>query len=65
MDKVLGLLNGNYWVINLDKWQPSQMELIFLKNFFEIYLDKFIDETSLKERNFLILRKKPKFQPIH
>jgi hypothetical protein len=61
MEKILDLLSGNYWIIDLQKCNLTQFELDFLSIFFEINFDKFIDEITLKERNFIILKKKSKF----
>jgi hypothetical protein len=65
MQRVLELLKGNFWVIDLNRLNLSDIELKFLSNFFNIEFDKFIDEFNFQEREFLILKKKTKFLSIH
>ena len=59
MDKVLDLLKGSYWMLDLSKIKLKEFEIDFLKIFFDIKVDHVIDD--MKERSFLILRKKSKF----
>jgi hypothetical protein len=61
MDKVLNLLQGNFWIVNLERCKLSQFEIDFLKIFFDIKLDIIVDDNDFKERKFLILKKKSKF----
>jgi len=65
MERVRDLLRSNYWIIDLNKINLSDIELDFLSNFFNIEFDKFIDEFNFQEREFLILKKKTKFLSIH
>jgi hypothetical protein len=64
MERVRDLLRSNYWIIDLNKINLSDIELDFLSNFFNIEFDKFIDEFNFQEREFLILKKKTKFLSI-
>jgi hypothetical protein len=62
MERVVNLLRGNYWVIDLQKFKVSDLELNFLSYFFDIKFDKFMfDELNLQEKVYLILKKKEKF----
>jgi len=61
MERVRGLLKGNFWLIDVEKAKLSTTEIDFLSYFFDINLDYFYDEESLEEKKFLILRKKSKF----
>jgi len=61
MERVINLLKGSYWMIDVARMSLSNVELNFLKVFFDVEIDSFIDDFSLEERKFLILRKKAKY----
>jgi hypothetical protein len=66
MERVLELLKGNYWLIDLNKFKLSYCEIDFLSQFFDIISEIVFDEkNNFQERNFLILKKKHKFLGIH
>jgi len=61
MDKIRELLKGNFWMIDLSKFNLTKTELEFLRAFFNLAFDQFIDEITFREKNLLILTKKEKF----
>jgi len=61
MEKIKNLLTGNYWIIPQNYLSLSQIELDFLRYFFDISFDVIFDEFSFEEKRFIILKKKAKF----
>ncbi len=61
MDRIMGLLRGSFWKIDLGRFKLSQMEVDFLKEFFDIKVDKVVDDILIEEKVYLILQKKNKF----
>ena len=61
MQMVKELLRGSFWRLDLSKVSLSRLELEFLSNFFNITYDKEIDDFSMEEKRYLILRKKQKY----
>ncbi len=64
MQRVWNLLKDWYWKIDLGKVNLSDVELDFLRVFFDMNKVTEIDEFSLEERCFLILKKKSKYLPL-
>jgi len=63
MNKINHLLTGNFWIIDKNMINFSTDELEFLKYFFEIKYECDFEKEEPKE--FLILKKKSKFLPVH
>jgi hypothetical protein len=61
MERVKELLKGSFWKLDLSRVCLSKAEIDFLKVFFNVVLDQFIDDLTCEEKNFLILIKKEKF----
>jgi len=57
--RIIELLKGSFWIIDANKL--SELELDFLKEFFDIKIDYVINDMTFEEKSFLILRKKSKF----
>ncbi len=65
LQRALDLLKGSFWKLDLSRIVLSQLELDFLRIFFDISFDNGIDEWTFEEKTFLILRKKPKYLSIN
>jgi len=61
MERVMELLRDCFWKIDLARFKLSKIELDYLSIFFDITFDKIIDEFTMQEKSYLILKKKPKF----
>jgi len=66
MERVINLLKGSYWRLDLSRIKLTSLELDFLSNFFDMSFENVIDDFSFEDKNFLILKKKFKYLPyIH
>ena len=61
MERVYELLRGSYWKLDLSCVRFTNLELDFLKEFFDITVDRVVDDLSIEERAYLVLRKKQKY----
>jgi len=61
MEKVRDLLKGSYWKLDLSRVKLSRVEVEFLSNFFDITVDRLVDDLTVEERAYLVLKKKAKF----
>jgi hypothetical protein len=61
MGRVYDLLKGSFWKLDLSRVQLSRLELDFLKVFFDITVDHVVNDWSIEERSYLVLKKKQKY----
>jgi len=61
IERVMDLLKGSYWKLDLSRVRFTNLELDFLREFFEISFDRVVDDLTSEERAFLVLKKKVKY----
>jgi hypothetical protein len=61
LQKVMDLLKGSYWKLDLSRVKLSEIEVDFLKAFFDVTVERLIDDLTGQEFSYLVLRKKFKF----
>jgi hypothetical protein len=61
LERVCELLKGSFWKLDLSRVKLSRLELDFLSNFFDVLFEREVDDLTVEERAYLVLRKKQKF----
>jgi len=61
LERVHELLKGSFWMLDLSRVKLSRLELDFLKVFFDVAVDRLVDDLNYQERSFIVLKKKSKF----
>jgi len=61
IERVMDLLKGSYWKLDLSRVRFTNLELDFLKEFFNVSVERVIDDLTIEERSFLVLKKKQKY----